>query len=591
MFGRLVLLLLVAAPPRDLPQNGRVTPQLEATLAGLPTRPGVYLMRDARGTVLYVGKAQNLRSRVRSYWQRQAIGGGSGAAGPGDVHRIREVIDKVADLEYTLTDSVSEALLLEANLIKRYQPRFNVRLKDDKSYPYIRITLGDDFPRIERTRKLVQRRQPLLRPVRLGQQRRRGDEPDPAPLPVPYLHDRHPGGGAGPAETLPALPHQTLPGPLHRGRLEGGLPRRRRPGRALPRGAAGDAGPGAAPRDGGGLRSDRLRARGGDAGQGAGDRADDGGPEDGRLRPYRARRAGPGPVGQPGGGPGLRRTGREAGRPRRLRAGGAGRGHRRRDARRVRAPVLRPLDVDPAGDPGPAPPGRGRRPGGVPRRPPRAPSAAARPRARREAAPGRPGGPQRSRPPGAGAGALARRRRQDAGRPRGAGRGPGAGRPAPADRVLRHLDDPGPRDGRQHGRLRGRPAADRRLPPLPDQGRRGPGRLREPRRDAPAAPVPGQGGRGGERRGAALGPPGPDRRGRRQGSAGRRRGGAARARARRDPDRRAGQGARGALPARAPGPGRSFPRPRRRSTWSSGSATRPIASRSPTTETCAGGRR
>ncbi len=63
MFGRLVLLLLVAAPPRDLPQNGRVTPQLEATLAGLPTRPGVYLMRDARGTVLYVGKAQNLRSR------------------------------------------------------------------------------------------------------------------------------------------------------------------------------------------------------------------------------------------------------------------------------------------------------------------------------------------------------------------------------------------------------------------------------------------------------------------------------------------------------------------------------------------------
>ena len=65
------------------------------------------------------------------------------------------MIDKVADLEYTLTDSVSEALLLEANLIKRYQPRFNVRLKDDKSYPYIRITLGDDFPRIERTRKLV----------------------------------------------------------------------------------------------------------------------------------------------------------------------------------------------------------------------------------------------------------------------------------------------------------------------------------------------------------------------------------------------------------------------------------------------------
>jgi len=127
-----------------------VTPELKAILDNLPGRPGVYLMRDARGTVLYVGKAQNLRSRVRSYWQRQAAGGG-----PGEVHRIREVIDRVADVEYTLTDSVSEALLLEGTLIKRSQPRFNVRLKDDKSYPYIRITLADDFPRVERTRRLV----------------------------------------------------------------------------------------------------------------------------------------------------------------------------------------------------------------------------------------------------------------------------------------------------------------------------------------------------------------------------------------------------------------------------------------------------
>ena len=107
-------------------------------------------MKDTRGEVLYVGKAQSLRSRVRSYWQKQA-----GGSGYGDIHRIREVIDRVADLEYTMTDSVSEALLLEANLIKRYRPRFNIRLKDDKSYPYIKITLADDFPRIERTRKLL----------------------------------------------------------------------------------------------------------------------------------------------------------------------------------------------------------------------------------------------------------------------------------------------------------------------------------------------------------------------------------------------------------------------------------------------------
>jgi excinuclease ABC subunit C len=124
-----------------------VTPELEATLKRLPDRPGVYLMKDSRGVVLYVGKAQSLRNRVRSYWQKQAPGG--------EIHRIRSVIDRVADVEVTEVDSVSEALLLEANLIKRFKPRFNVRLKDDKSYPYIKVTLADDFPRVERTRKLV----------------------------------------------------------------------------------------------------------------------------------------------------------------------------------------------------------------------------------------------------------------------------------------------------------------------------------------------------------------------------------------------------------------------------------------------------
>ena len=121
---------------------------LAATLKNLPDRPGVYLMKDARGDVIYVGKAQSLRSRVRSYWQKESAAG--------DLHRIRSVIDKVVDVEYTLTDSISEALLLEGNLVKRFQPMFNVRLKDDKSYPYIKISLGDDFPRIERTRKLPQ---------------------------------------------------------------------------------------------------------------------------------------------------------------------------------------------------------------------------------------------------------------------------------------------------------------------------------------------------------------------------------------------------------------------------------------------------
>ena len=123
-----------------------MTPELQTTLDNLPDRPGVYLMKDARGEVIYVGKAQSLRNRVRSYWQKGTTAGA--------IHLIREVIDKVAELDYTITDSDSEAFLLEVNLIKRHRPRFNIRLKDDKSYPYIKITLGDDFPRVERTRRL-----------------------------------------------------------------------------------------------------------------------------------------------------------------------------------------------------------------------------------------------------------------------------------------------------------------------------------------------------------------------------------------------------------------------------------------------------
>ena len=122
-----------------------MTPRLQTTIEHLPDEPGVYLFKDAAGHVLYVGKAQSLRNRVRQYWQPGR------SATP---LRIESAIDQVADVETTLTDTVSEALLLEANLVKRYQPRFNVRLKDDKSYPFIKVTLADDFPRIERTRKL-----------------------------------------------------------------------------------------------------------------------------------------------------------------------------------------------------------------------------------------------------------------------------------------------------------------------------------------------------------------------------------------------------------------------------------------------------
>jgi excinuclease ABC subunit C len=118
---------------------------LRAILRQLPPSPGVYLMKSADGRVLYVGKADSLRSRVRSYFGSKV----------GVDTRIVRMTQEVADVDYIVTDTISEAFLLEGNLIKEHRPRFNIRLRDDKSYPFVQITLGEDFPRIVRTRKLV----------------------------------------------------------------------------------------------------------------------------------------------------------------------------------------------------------------------------------------------------------------------------------------------------------------------------------------------------------------------------------------------------------------------------------------------------
>ena len=118
---------------------------IAAALKVLPDAPGVYLFSDQAGRVIYVGKATRLTQRVRSYWQ---AGGEPGA------HRIRDAIAEVATLDWTVTDSTKEALLLEATLVRRHLPRYNIRLRDDRSYPYIRVT-ADPYPRVERTRRLA----------------------------------------------------------------------------------------------------------------------------------------------------------------------------------------------------------------------------------------------------------------------------------------------------------------------------------------------------------------------------------------------------------------------------------------------------
>lgn len=121
-------------------------PAFQEHLKALPERPGVYLFTDGRGQVLYVGKAARLRDRVRSYFAQRA-----------DLPpKIRRMLARAADLEVILTHSESEALLLENTLIKRHRPPYNTRLRDDKTYPYIRIDLREDFPLVYFTRKVRQ---------------------------------------------------------------------------------------------------------------------------------------------------------------------------------------------------------------------------------------------------------------------------------------------------------------------------------------------------------------------------------------------------------------------------------------------------
>lgn len=113
---------------------------LEDKLERLPDHPGVYLMRNAQGEIIYVGKAASLKNRVRSYFRGQQL------------PRTAVMVSHIADLEYILTDNEVEALILECNLIKEHQPRYNVNLKDDKSYPYLKITTQEQFPRLQVTR-------------------------------------------------------------------------------------------------------------------------------------------------------------------------------------------------------------------------------------------------------------------------------------------------------------------------------------------------------------------------------------------------------------------------------------------------------
>ncbi len=118
--------------------------QLLEKVARLPENPGVYIMRDSDGTIIYVGKAVNLKNRVRSYFNNSQEQG----------FKITHMVPRINDIDYFITASEEEALILELNLIKRHKPYYNIRLKDDKSFPYLKISLTEDYPRVQITRKL-----------------------------------------------------------------------------------------------------------------------------------------------------------------------------------------------------------------------------------------------------------------------------------------------------------------------------------------------------------------------------------------------------------------------------------------------------
>lgn len=117
---------------------------LEGQLKNLPEKPGVYIMKDKDGQIIYIGKAVSLKNRVRQYFQNSK----------NHSAKVRAMVENIEEFEYIITDSELEALILECNLIKKHKPRYNILLKDDKHYPYIKVTMNEDYPRVVMTRKI-----------------------------------------------------------------------------------------------------------------------------------------------------------------------------------------------------------------------------------------------------------------------------------------------------------------------------------------------------------------------------------------------------------------------------------------------------
>ena len=499
-------------------------------------------MRDARGNVIYVGKAMRLRNRVRSYFQSTRHGDA----------KTRELVATSPTSRSSAPTPPTEALILENELIKRYQPKYNVMLKDSKTYPYLKIT-NEEWPRIISTRRIVDDGGRYFGPYTSAGLGLPDPQPAQPPLPLPQVRqaDHRQRGG------LPLLPHA----PVHRALHRRGRPRDLHAGRR---------GRGAVPQRPGG-RDPRSARRGDGAGR--------------RRLELRARRRAARPHQR-------RSSTSSSGRRSSARTGRTPTSSRSRRARAA-TPASRsascataslgseffPMQARVEDAPGEILAGFVSQfyadaavvpPTAHPRaRPARRRAASCSPMAARSAAGGavddrgaearaasatrRDGRQERRGEPGAEPPEIPLRREEDDRGDDRAGRRARPAAPAAPDRVLRHLEPAWHQPGRQHGRLRGRPAGQEGVPPLHDQDRRRQQRLRHDARGhlAAGSAAPPRPTRSGRQMG---GPPGSGHRRRRQGPAQRRPRGLARGRLDRAADRRPGQGERGALPPGQPAP-------------------------------------
>jgi len=120
--------------------------KIQGILSTLPSKPGCYLMKNAEGRIIYVGKAVNLKNRVRSYFHAESS----------HDSKTRRLVRDIVDIEWIVVGSELEALILEMNLIKKHRPRYNIRLKDDKRYPYIKVHWNESFPKVTVTRQMIE---------------------------------------------------------------------------------------------------------------------------------------------------------------------------------------------------------------------------------------------------------------------------------------------------------------------------------------------------------------------------------------------------------------------------------------------------